>query len=357
MHIFDRVLILALLLLAPALSCYGSDEMKYRILVVDSYHSDYKWSQDTHKGLLSALEDAGLISSEEKNILIKENELNGHRIYFKRLWMDTKRNKGKEHINNVILSFSKEINEYSPSIIFLGDDNAVDGFGYAYLDKDVPIVFWGVNGKPDRYDFFNSLEEPGHNITGVYQSMFQIETAQFLQKLNPDIRTMAVIGDDSKTSRARVAQIKSAELSGSWPIQIKKYFLTNDYEYWQQRVTEISKEVESFFVINVNAMKDKNGRYVPQDEVLGWYLDNVKIPEAAALDLHVKDGLLCNVEDSGFSQGFEAGKIGIRILFGDTSPAKTPVITPNPGAKIINKGRAGNLGIQWEQGDVDKVVE
>ena len=49
---------------------------------------------------------------------------------------------------------------------------------------DTPVVFWGVNGRPLKYGLLDSLERPGHNVTGVYQAGYLEEClASFLTRL------------------------------------------------------------------------------------------------------------------------------------------------------------------------------
>ncbi|MBT4963279.1 MAG: hypothetical protein HON32_03770 [Francisellaceae bacterium] len=235
---------LLILLLMP-LTLYGEQlKRSYRIIVIDSYHAEYDWSHRTNEGLLSALKDGALISKIEKEQMLKEDRVQGQHIEYLRIRMDTKRQKSKSYISGKVQEISGVIDNYKPDIIFLGDDNAVENIGYAFLDEIYPIVFWGVNGKPDRYDFFESLDIPGHNITGIYQSMYQDDSAKLLKKLLPNIETMAVIGDNSKTSRARVAQIRALEKADKWPVKIKEYVLNDNYEQWKRKVENLSEEVD-----------------------------------------------------------------------------------------------------------------
>lgn len=337
-------------------SCFAGLQGKYKVMVIDSYHRDYKWSEETNKGLLKGLESGGLLSVEERSTLESKDELIGEKIHFKRLWMDTKRKKSKEHTYAIVGNFADEIDKFHPDIIFLGDDNAVEHIGYAYLDYEVPIVFWGVNGNPDRYEFFDSLEKPGHNITGIYQSMFQVESAKLLNDLVPGLKTMAVVGDDSKTSRARVAQIKSAVMEEKWPLEIIEYYQSNDFEKWKEKVQSLSEKVDSFFILNVASLSDKDKNNVSSNDVIHWYTSNINKPEASANDVGMNQGLLCNVEDSGFNQGFEAGEMGVSILKSKKSPQNISVKTPEPGRYMINKKRAESLGIDSYEDKVDMVV-
>ena len=55
----------------------------------------------------------------------------------------------------------KEIEQFKPNLILLGDDNAANYVGNQYIDTNIPVVFWGINGLPLKYGLLDSLEKPG----------------------------------------------------------------------------------------------------------------------------------------------------------------------------------------------------
>ncbi len=38
------------------------------------------------------------------------------------------------------------------------------------LDTAISVVFWGINGMPLKYGLVDRMDQPGHNVTGVWQS-------------------------------------------------------------------------------------------------------------------------------------------------------------------------------------------
>ena len=102
-------------------------------------------------------------------------------------------------------------------------------------------------------------------------------------------------------------------------------------------------------------MRDMNNHHVKQDAVFEWYLTNINKPEAVGLYSDVHSGMLCNVEDSPFKQGYEAGKIGIKIILNESKPGQIGVLTPDPGPSSINKKRAKKFGIDVNDVVVDKI--
>ena len=54
-------------------------------------------------------------------------------------------------------------------------------------------VFWGVNGRPMKYGLLDSMDRPGHNVTGVWQSGYHKESLELLSQLVPNLKTYAIV--------------------------------------------------------------------------------------------------------------------------------------------------------------------
>ena len=319
---------------------------QFRIFIVSSYHRTYLWSQDVQSGLCAALLEAGLLSSiEEQNEFTEKDVLENERVVLRKVWMDTKRKNSRRQIADAVAQIVKEVEEFRPDIILLGDDNASNYVGNQYIDTPIPVVFWGVNGLPVRYGLIDSVERPGHNVTGVYQAGYLQENIVFLKKLVPDIRTMAILSDDSPTGRSKVKAIERLAETEDLPVKIIGSVATNDYEEWKERALRMSKKVDSFFVLNHNTLKDVNGSAVDQLEAGRWYLENIRKPDCAQEKQFAQEGILLVVDDSGFKQGFDAMKIALDILLKGQDPALISVTAPTRGPVIINRRRAEMLGL------------
>ena len=88
-----------------------------------------------------------------------------------------------------------------------------------------------------------------------------------------------------------------------------------------------------------------------------WYLENIKIPECSDEKQFVQEGMLLTVDDSGFSQGYEAARMGYEIMKGLKNPAEMPPVAPDPGPRVLNKMRAESLKIKiGEMISVDEII-
>lgn len=336
------VMFLALFASRTALGASG----KARIFVVDSYHREYLWSQDTHAGVCAALLEFGFLDDREQLKAYSENDyIESAQAVVRKVWMDTKRKSTLSEIAAATARISAAAAEFRPDIILLGDDDAANYIGNLYMDTRIPVVFWGINGIPLKYGLIDSIEKPGHNVTGIYQANYLRESVEFLKMLSPDIRTFAILSEDSSTGRPKVKELERLAEAGRLPMKLAATVMTNSLSEWKSGALRLQREVDAFFVLNHNTLKDEHGRPVDQMEIGAWYLRNIRKPECGHEKQFAQEGLLLVVDDSGFKQGYEAMKVAWQILAQGKNPADIPVRAPERGPVIVNRQRARMLGI------------
>jgi len=340
-------MILAVVLLLPGAIATQARDGKWKIAVVSSYHREYLWSQDTNSGVVAAfLEFKYLDTREEAAEYTEKDSVESRSAVIRKFWMDTKKKSSIKDIAISIRQIISDINQFKPDIILLGDDNAANYIGNQYLDTEIPVVFWGIDGLPLKYGLIDSLKRPGHNVTGVYQAEYLLECVEFLKKLLPEIKTMAILSDDSETGRAKLKELINMSEAGKLPLQITGTAITNSYKDWKEKALELAKRTDSFFVLNHNTLKDENGMPVDQLMAGAWYLQNILKPDVGHEKQFVEEGMLLVVDDSGFKQGYEAVKIMHQILQKGGKAYEISPYAPTRGAVIVNKHRAKMLGIE-----------
>lgn len=319
---------------------------KKKILVVDSYHKEYLWSQHTHEGFCAGMLKFGYFDDKEQAAEYTKNDsVETSRAVVKRLWMDAKRKSSKEEREEMSLKIYKIAKDFNPDFIFLGDDDAAQYIGNLFLDTKIPIVFWGVNSSPVKYGLVDSEDKPGHNVTGIYQTTYYAESLEFLKKMIPGIKTFAIVSDDTTTGRIHTKAIQYLAKTGRIPLKLIDSVSTNDYRLWKEKIVELQGKVDAFFVAQFSGLKDKNDRAVSDEEAAAWYITHVKIPEAAGFRHRVINGMLCAADDSGYNQGYDAVAVAHDILAKGAKPATYPPRVPKRGPLIVNTQRAKMLGI------------
>ncbi|MDE1465670.1 ABC transporter substrate-binding protein [Spartinivicinus poritis] len=321
-----------------------SNNEKLHLLVISSYHREYLWSQDTHRGLVDALIKFNYLDSKQQaETFTNTDRVTSTRAVIHKLWMDTKRKNTIKEIHQTVNRIMSFIEQFKPSLVLLGDDNATNYIGNQLLDTETPVVFWGVNGYPVKYGLLDSIERPGHNVTGIYQAGYLKEGVDYLHKLLPDLKTFAVLSDDSPTGRSKAKEIKYLATTGDLPLKLVDTVITGSLKEWQEQALALQKQVDAFFILNHHTLKDNQNKSVDPLAVGSWYLEHIKRPDVAHERQFVEAGILAAVDDSGYKQAFEAMHVAHRILQGE-SPATIRVYAPERGARLLNRKRAAMLG-------------
>lgn len=333
---------------------------KKRIFVVSSYDRDYLWSQSTHRGLTAAMLRYGYLDDESQiNDFAKNDFVESSTATIKKSWMNTKRRNSSKEIAQATLRVMLEIREFDPDLVMLGDDNAANYIGNQLLDTKTPVVFWGINGLPLKYGLVDSMDRPGHNVTGVWQAGYHKESLELLHKLVPAARRFAILSCDSITARANVKQIQSLAKQGKLPLQLVDTVITNSFTEFQKRALELAERVDAFFVLNHDTMQNEKGEHVEMLTVGKWYLENISKPEASHEDQFVREGMLLTANDSGFNQAYRAFEMAYDVLEQGLNPGLMRTVTPSRGPFLVNRLRAEALGIhlQGHQDLIDELID
>ncbi len=341
---FSLVLLAGLLvqLVSPA----SWAQKPLHIAVISSYHAEYQWSQGTNVGLTRGLIDFGYLDNHEQaQAFTEQGRISNERIEMRKYWMDTKRKSSELEIANTLATIVAQLEEFAPDILLLGDDNAANYVGNYYLDTTIPIVFWGVNGTPLKYGLLDSIERPGHNVTGIYQKNYYAENLQLLLRRAPDVKRVAILSDDSATGRTHSKLFRKAVEASKMPIELLESVNTNDFASWKTRAARLAQQVDAFLISTLYTIRNERGDTLSDDEILRWYLKHIAKPEAVAPINLVRSGMLASVFDSPYKQGYETARVAHRILGGGEKPADIEAYAPQHGGYVVNRWRAGQLGL------------
>ncbi len=357
----SRRLLLLTVMLAVAWSAAGADApRKTRIFVVSSYHRAYLWSQSTQQGLCAALLKYGYLDTpQQADAFTAHDTVESTKAVLQKAWMDTKRHDSPQHMALATQRITQAIQAFQPDLLLLGDDNAAHYLGNQFIDTPIPVVFWGINGSPMKYGLVDHMEQPGHNVTGVWQSGYYQESLALLKLLVPQAKTFAILAADSETSRPKIKQLMALHREGQLSLQLVDVVATNVFSLFQQRALELAQRVDAFFVVNHDTLKDDQGQHVDMLTVGKWYLQHIAKPEASDEDQFIREGLLCTANDSGYNQSYTAFEMAVEILEQGATPAHMRPRTPARGPLMVNRQRAAMLGINLEtkRGLFDELVE
>jgi len=319
---------------------------KKKILVVDSYHREFDWSISVTEGLNTGMLELKFFDNERQVEDFNRNDfVETSRFVIKKLWLNSKRQSSEGEMEANSLQFYEQAQEFKPDLVFLNDDNAAKFLGPKFLDSPIPVVINGINNTPVKYGLVDSKEKPGHNITGVYQSGYFLESFDLLQRIAPGIKSFAILSDGSTTARNYTKAIEHLVQKKSLSLNLIETVVTRDYATWQTRALELQNKTDAFFLSHFASFQDKAGNNVSTGEVIKWYMANITIPETVGPGFSIEKGFLCVVLDSGYNQGYEAAHVAFDILVNGLAPATYKPLTPERGPQIANRKRAEILGI------------
>lgn len=305
-----RITIFILIAMISLSSWAGEND----VLVIESYHSEFAWDASYTKGL-------------------RETIVQPYQLSF--FQMDTKRLPPEQYAHRADLAWA-EYERLKPSLVVLGDDNALKFLGRRFAKTQTPVVYLGVNKNPRSY-----IPAGTRNITGVLERPLLKRSVETVRKLvTPSPRKVMVMFDSGTTSQASVKEA----FQGRTNLKIfgitAELKLIGDWEEWQNTVLSAREHgVDAIIVGLYHTIVDSKDRNVPADKVLQWTSENTPVPLFAFWDFAVGKGKTAGgLVMYGYEQGKAAGMIAMRILDG-ADPHKIFPKTPQKGRLLFSKSQ------------------
>jgi ABC-type uncharacterized transport system substrate-binding protein len=314
---------------------------KSKVYVVNSYNPDtFGWTREINEGLIKGFEINGLtldkdyeIVTDHMDALVKSTEAE-MKAEGERIVMDIKAKK--------------------PELIITTDD---DAFAYVGLKfTDIPVVFNGINGDPAKYlnaEQLDSIEKPGHNITGVYQITYFTQSLNLIKQIKPEAKAFAVVTDESTTSLAILQGLEAVK--SELPLELKEVFKSKDFGAWKTKMAQLQKQVDAIFFISFNSVVE-NGKVLPVSEVGQWIQNHNKLPDVSCWAYQVESGILLSAADDGGQQGIYAAHHAARILRG-TDPGSLAIVCPANGVPVLNARKAQSMGLSLPEDVLSLFIE
>jgi len=298
-----RLLILALLLVSPL--CFSKT-----VVVIQSYHAEYKWDSDYIVAIKSVLGDK-------------------HDVTF--LELDTKRLTQSEWPQQVA-HIKKSVAEIKPDIAILGDDNAFSLMAQHLVDQEIPVVFFGVNGTPVQHP---ALDHP--LVTGVLERPFFAQSVRHLRKVLPNNERFLILMDDSITMRNAVndyfGDARKAKLHGS-ELDI---LLTNDKDTWLSAVENAHTQYDAIIVGTHHTIRDSQGEYVLPVQLINQAYHSSRIPIFSFWDISIgpQQGV-GGFTVSAYQEGLTGARLASLVLNG-VRPDRVPQVKSLSGHYVYSK--------------------
>ncbi|MBF0254754.1 MAG: hypothetical protein HQL11_06515 [Candidatus Omnitrophica bacterium] len=176
------------LLAAPALPALTAEEPSKHILIVNSYHKEFPWTDMQVRAATRTLREA-------------YGEVEFHVEY-----LDTKRIFSDEYLEALATTFGMKSRGVRLDGVITTDDNALNFVlaNRASLTPGVPVIFCGIN-EPAPLP-----EEEKPFVAGYVEVLDIRDNIELILRLHPGTRTIAVVVDRTPTGRGQKKEIAAA---------------------------------------------------------------------------------------------------------------------------------------------------
>ncbi len=291
-----------------------TENVKQKILFVDSYHEGYPWSMGIFKGVKKTL-----ASSKLKDT-----------IELKTIRMDTKRNTSDEFKKAAAVKALSMIHSWQPDVVIASDDNASKFLIRPYFkDKSLPFVFCGVNWDASIYGF------PFSNVTGMVEVSLVSQLVETMQSYASGKR-VGLLGADNLSNRKEALNYKQI-----LNIDLKREVFVNNFEELKTAFMEIQKEVDVLILAPPSFIKTDREK----KEARTFFERYTNIPTGSVEDW-ITPYTLVGYTKIASEQGKWAAQTAIKILGGE-SPADIPIVRNKSAQLFLNMRIAKKMNIKF----------
>ncbi|MGM0453848.1 MAG: hybrid sensor histidine kinase/response regulator [Thermodesulfobacteriota bacterium] len=259
------------------------------VLLLNSYHNGYLWTDEITRGVQSALRGQGVDLHID--------------------YMDTKRQFGPAYQQLLarILRVKQETHHYDAVVV--SDDNA---FNFVTRNRQkifgaTPIVFCGVNYlRPDR---LAGIE----NVTGVNERANIRANLNLIKTLHPDCGKVVVITDNTITGQRIQDQVRQirADRSDDAPELVLLYDVS--IAELKTRLRHMEKDSVVLYTL---FFRDKNNVFLEYDKGAELIFRHASVPVYGVWDFNFGFGMVGGYLTAGFDQGRQAGRMTMAVLNG-----------------------------------------
>lgn len=304
--------------LFPALTAKAEGQPPQNVLVLHSYQKGFVWTDEQSGGIEERLKGA-----ENAPVIYTE-------------YMDWKRYPSQENLRQLYQTIKLKYHNIHVDAIITTDDAALS-FALKYRQEildDAPIIFSGVNelgveNIPDK-----------RNITGVIEKIDPTRTIQMALQINPSIRKVYVVFDNSESglSTGKLAMDQIASLNQGLEL-IPLNRLSSE-----QIVHTVSGLSSDSIVLMTTYYSDSTGRIIEFERFASELGKSSRVPVYHLYDFALNHGAFGGSLISGKIQGQTSAELALRILQGERAD-ELPVVTDSTMRIVYDYNELRHFGI------------
>jgi len=281
------------------------------ILLIQSYHRGYKWSDDISKVMESRFEHREDVSLTT-------------------VYMDTKKVATPIYFDKLFELYNERFKNRGFDIVVAADNNALE-FAIRYhehLFKDLPLVFLGINNFDESMIYENNMRS---FTTGVVEKVDIKKNIDLILKIHPKLKKLLIINDHSKTGYAIRRDILKV---------LPKYKNKIEFEYIDHiKINNLKEKIKNLpkntAILWVLLYRDKTGKYFTYKESLKQVRETSKVPIYGLWDFYLGDGIVGGILTSAISQAQFAANMVEEILKGK-NPREIPILEDSPNRYMFD---------------------
>jgi signal transduction histidine kinase len=289
-----------------------------RILIINSYHPGYPWTDGEMAGILDALRcrDPGSQPFVQ--------------------YLDCKHCPEEEY-SNYLSNFLKQKYRAHPIALIITTDNPALEFMVRHRDAPfggAPVVFCGVNG------FSGSMLAGQKGISGVAEVLDAARTLEIALRLHPRTREIVVLHDYTVTGLSTRKELEA--VIPRFADRVKFRFIEDlPMDQILRRVEELNGD-RLLLVLSFAA--DKAGQVFPHDNCTRLLSDHSRVPVYGVHELRLGYGIVGGCLLDARLQGARAAEIALRVLEGE-DPSRIPVDTRSTSRIMFDYNQLARFGI------------
>ncbi len=298
------IVLLSLLILCPGwvspTSAGAGVAEKKNVLILNSYHQGFKWTDDITRGAVSALSPV----SGDTRIFVE--------------YMDTKWVRDESYFRELTRIYRHKYSRIRFDLIISSDNDAFD-FLRRHRDEifgKTPVVFCGVN-------YFRESDLAGTTLfTGVSETADLRESLELALKLHPSAKKVFIINDIGLSGA-----ITGRELERIEPLFRGRarfvYEKSSDLDSILRDVEALSPDTLIFYTFFYG---DPARQSYENSDCISRIAGVARVPVYGSWDFNLGYGMVGGKLTSGYDQGAAAGRMGLRILRGERVERIPPVL-------------------------------
>jgi ABC-type uncharacterized transport system substrate-binding protein len=276
--------------------------------------------------------------------------LQGAKATLEIVYLDAKRDPDPERLRARAKALFERIVTEKPQVVIAADDAAQEYLVAPYLKgRAAPqVIFCGVNAPLAHYGF------PAANVSGVRERWHFGEGFALLKRIDPKLRSVAVLFDDSETGGYLLNDLREDAQAGPFALKLVGAEAIHTFQQWQRRVEYYQRRADALaFGLYHSLVDETTGQVVPAETVIAWSNAANRLPTLGFADFAKEHGMLCGVLGAGKEQGLLAGAMARQVLERGVKAGALPVRRNQKGEVLVNLKTAQRLGIDIPYAIID----